>query len=137
MKFKSWMQVVVLIGTLSAVAAKPPRMPVYYEDTTVTMTVVNDNVVGVKEKDHANILFSFGPPGNQPQFDVITTVPGERGYNPLWEVIAVVILNGRDVTTDPFTSEDEILEAAENNEVMLVETEFYFLCQILPGVKIN
>ena len=68
---------------------------------------------------------------------MITVVPGERGYNPLWEVIAVAVLNGRDVTTNPFTSEDEILGAAQNNEVMLVETEFYFLCQILPGVKLN
>ena len=109
----------------------------YYEDTIVTMTVVNDNLLGIKEKDHANILYSFGPPGNQPQFDVITVVPGERGYNPLWEVIAVAVLNGRDVTTNPFTFEDEILDAAQNNEVMLVETEFYFLCQILPGVKLN
>ena len=137
MKLKGWIRAIVLAGTLNAAAAKPPRMPVYYEDTIVTMTVVNDNLLGIKEKDHANILYSFGPPGNQPQFDVITVVPGERGYNPLWEVIAVVVLNGRDVTTNPFMSEDEILDAAQNNEVMLVETEFYFLCQILPGVKLN
>ena len=52
------------------------------------------------------------------------------------KVIAVVVLNGRDVTTDPFTSEDEILEAEENGEVRLIETEFYFVCQILPGVKL-
>src|SRR5690349_11563051 len=109
MKLKSWIRVLVLSGTLSAVLAKPPRMPVYYEDSIVTMTVVNDNVLGLKEKDHANILYSFGPPGDQPQFDVITVVPGERGYNPLWEVIMVVVLDGRDVTTNPFTSEDEIL----------------------------
>src|SRR5436190_23540658 len=52
MKLKSWIQI-VLVGTLSAAAGKPPRMPVYYEDTIVTMTVVNENVLGVKEKDHA------------------------------------------------------------------------------------
>jgi hypothetical protein len=137
MNLKNWFQIIVLFGTLSATAAKPPRIPVYYEDTIVTMTVVNDNVLGIKEKDHANILYSFGPPIDQPQFDVITIVPGERGYNPLWEEIRVVVLNDRDVTKDPFTSEDEILEAEENHEVMLVETEFYFLCQILPGVKTN
>lgn len=137
MNMRTLFQLVIVMGGLCAINAKPPRMPVYYEDQIVTMTVVNDNVLGVKEKDQANILYSFGPPGDQPQFDVITIVPGEAGYNPLWEEIAVVVLNGRDVTTDPFTSEDEILEAAENNEVMLVETEFYFLCQILPGVKTN
>ncbi len=131
----NWLLLLSLTGVLSAAAAKPPRMPVYYEDGIVTMTVVNDNVLGVKEKDQANILYSFGPPGDQPQFDVITTVPGERGYNPLWEVISVEVLNGRDVTTDPFTSEDEILEAWMAGQVALHETDFYFLCQILPGVE--
>jgi hypothetical protein len=131
----NWAFALLLVGILSASAAKPPRMPVYYEDQIVTMVVVNDNVVGIDEKDHANILYSFGPPGNQPQFDVVTIIPGESGYNPLWEVISVVVLNDRDVTTDPFTSEEEILEAEENGEVRLIETEFYFLCQILPGVN--
>ena len=131
----NWLTAVLLAGIISASAAKPARMPVYYEDQIVTMVVVNDNLLGLDEKDHANTLYSFGPPGNQPQFDVITTVPGEAGYNPLWEDISVVVLNGRDVTTNPFTSEDEILEAAKNGEVKLVETEFYFLCQILPGLK--
>ena len=137
MKIRGWIQIVVLIGSLATAAAKPPRFPVYYEDSIVTMTVVNDNVVGIEDKAHANDLYSFGPPGAQPQFDVVSIVPGERGYNPLWEVIAVVVLNGRDVTTDPFTSEDEILEAADRGEVRLIETEFYFLCQILPGVQIR
>jgi hypothetical protein len=123
----------LLAGSIAA--AKPPRMPVYYEDQIVTMTVVNDNVVGVDEKPMANLLYSFGPPGNQPQFDVISEVPGEAGYSPWWEVISVVVLNGRDVTTNPFTSVDEILEAEQAGEVRLIETEFYFLCQILPGVK--
>jgi hypothetical protein len=135
MKMRAWVQIIGLIGSLATASAKPPRMPVYYENSIVTMTVVNDNLLGLEEKDHANDLYSFGPPGAQPQFDVISIVPGEHGYNPLWEVISVVVLNGRDVTTDPFTSEDEILEAEANGEVMLIETEFYFLCQILPGVK--
>jgi hypothetical protein len=133
----NWVLLLLLLGVVNAAGAKPPRMPVYYEDEVVTMVVVNENVVGVDEKEQANLLYSFGPPGNQPQFDVVSIVPGEAGYNPLWEVIAVVVLNGRDVTEDPFTSEEEILEAEENGEVILRETEFYFLCQILPGVKTN
>jgi hypothetical protein len=131
----NWLLTLLLVGIVNAMA-KPPRTPVYYEDQIVTMTVVNDNLLGLDEKEHANTLYSFGPPGNQPQFDVITFVPSESGYNPLWEVISVVVLNGRDVTTDPFTSEDEIVEAEANGEVKLVETDFYFLCQILPGVKL-
>jgi hypothetical protein len=131
--------VLLLTGVLSAFAGKPPRMPVYYEDQIVTMTVVNDNVVGVEnetlEAEVAIPLYSFGPPGDQPQFDVVSEVPGEAGYVPWWEVIRVVVLDGRDVTTDPFTSEEEILEAAEAGTVQLIETDFIFLCQILPGRK--
>ena len=136
-------EIVILIGLLIAActqtfADKPPRFPVWYEDAMVTMTVVNDNVVGVDHEsleDIANPLFSFGPPEDQPQADVITVVPGESGYNPWWELYEVRVLNGRDVTTDPFTSADEILEAEENGEVEIVETEFFFLCQILFGGK--
>ena len=126
---------ILLIGALNATAAQPPRIPVYYEGEILTMTVVNDNVVGVEEKEVAIPLYSFGRPGNRPQLDVVAEAPGEAGYNPWWETIRVVVLNGRDLTTDPFTSEEEILEAAAANEVQLIETEFYFLCQILPGLK--
>lgn len=125
----------LLWGAISAAAAKPPRIPVYYEDEIVTMTIVNDNVLGVEEKEVAIPLYAFGPPGDQPQFDVVSKVPGEPGYSPWWESFLVVVLDDRDVATDPFTSEEEILEAAEAGNVMLIETEFYFLCQILPGVK--
>jgi len=130
--------VCILISAMVAAAGQPPRTPVWYEGHRVTMIVVNDNVVGVERDslEHiANPLYSFGPPGNQPQADVISVAPGESGYTPWWEVIRVVVTNGRDVSTDPFTSEDEILEAEESGDVELVETEFYFLCQIIFGGK--
>jgi hypothetical protein len=126
----------ILISAVAASAGKPPRTPVWYEGDLLTMIVVNDNVVGVERDslEHiANPLYAFGPPGNQPQADVISVAPGEAGYTPWWEVITVVVTDGRDVSTDPFTSEEEILEAEENGDVELVETEFYFLCQIIFG----
>jgi hypothetical protein len=127
-----------LLGSLITQAAQPTRTPVWYEDELLTMIVVNDNVVGVDREsveEIANPLFSFGPPGDQPQPDVISVAPGEAGYNPWWEAYAVVVLDDRDVTTDPFTSAEEILEAEEAGEVMIVETEFFFLCQITSGGK--
>jgi hypothetical protein len=45
----------------------------------------------------------------------------------------VVVLDGRDLTTNPFTSEQEILDAAAAGQVQLIETDFIFLCQVLPG----
>jgi len=38
----------LLAGVVSALGAKPARLPVYYEDEIVTMVVVNENVLGVK-----------------------------------------------------------------------------------------
>jgi hypothetical protein len=116
-------------------AAKPERELVWYEGSLVTMIVVNANVVGVERESVeqiANALFSFGEP-NAPQAEVISVAPGEAGYNPWWEEYNVVVLDGRDLTTDPFTSAEEILEAAEGGLVRIEETEFFFLCQIIFG----
>ena len=57
--------------------------------------------------------------------------PGVAGYNPYWDIVMVTVLNGRDLTTDPFTSEEEILAAAEAGEVALDDTGFILLCQVV------
>ncbi|HUG11222.1 MAG TPA: hypothetical protein VMM36_09420 [Opitutaceae bacterium] len=54
--------------------------------------------------------------------------PGVAGYNPWWEVVLVSVLDGRNVSTDPFTSEGEILEAYLNGEVDLTDTGFILPC---------
>jgi hypothetical protein len=119
----------------SVFAAKPERIPAWYNGEIVEFIVVSENVVDVDNpgvrKAAAN-LYAFGFPPNQPQFDVLDTVPGDPGYNPWWHVILVQSLTGRDLTTDPFTSEAELLTASEAGEVSLVPTGFYFLCQVLP-----
>jgi hypothetical protein len=123
----------LLATSASSWAGKPERELVWYEDKLVTMIVVNANVVGVDREsvEHiANALFSFGEP-NAPQAEVISVAPGESGYNPWWEEYNVVVLDGRDLTTNPFTSAEEILEAAEAGLVRIEETEFFFLCQII------
>ena len=66
-------------------------------------------------------------------FDVLSHIPGDPGYNPWWKVIVVIPLDGRDVSVDPFTSEAEILAAADDGSVLLLDINFVFLCQVLPG----
>lgn len=124
-------------GSLSpaATAVKPPDIPAWYNGQIVHFTVVSDNVVGTPENRPAIPLYSFGEPGNQPQFDVLSAIPGVNGYNPWWEVFAVVVLDGRDVTTNPFTSESELLAAAAAGDVLIIDTDFIFLCQVLPGAN--
>src|SRR5215216_1130161 len=130
---------VLAIGDVpaSTLADKPPCIPAFHDGNTVFFTVVNDNVVDVGDRGNlhevAIPLYTFGPIGNQPQPDVLPRIPGERGYRPWWEVIFVAVLDGRDVSTDPFTSEAEILAAEAAGQVELVDTEVIFLCQVLPS----
>jgi hypothetical protein len=127
------------IGAVSTSADKPPCIPAFHDGNTVFFTVVSDNVVGVGDRGNLRAvaipLYAFGPPGNQPQPDVLSVIPGGRGYRPWWKVFFVAVLDGRDVTTNPFTSEAEILAAEAAGQVELVETGEIFLCQVLPSCK--
>lgn len=116
-------------------AAQPPCIPAWYEDRIVPFTVTNQ-IIDEKGKPGKNVaipFYVFGPPGAAPQFEVLSEIPGEAGYSPFWEVIVVIPTNGRDVSTHPFTSEDEILAARDAGDVILIDTGFSFLCQVLPS----
>ena len=125
--------VAIVTTTSAASAAKPPNIPAWYDDEIVHFTVVNDNVEGVGQDVPAIPLYAFGEPGSQPQFDVLSAVPGDASYNPWWEGIFVAILDERNVGVNPFMSEAEILVAEAAGEVALFNTGFVFLCQVLPG----
>ena len=136
------LRLVLAIAVLAAVvptaapAEQPPAIPAFYNGDLVTFTVVSGNVVGV---DHQGVLkraiplYAFGPPGNQPQPDVLSAIPGVKGYNPWWQVFAVIPTDGRDLTTNPYTSEAEILEAVTAGNVLVIPTDEFFLCQVIPG----
>ena len=126
----------LLATSLRVFAGKPEHESVWYEGEMLTMIVVNANVVGVERESVeriANALFAFGSEEEPLQADVISVAPGESGYNPWWEEYQVTVLDGRDLTTNPFTSAEEILEAEEAGAVEIEETEFFFLCQIIGG----
>jgi hypothetical protein len=118
-------------------AAKQPCIPAFHDGDTVFFTVTNKNAQGVAERgnleDVSIRLYAFGDPPNQLQPDVLSALPTTPGHRPWWEVIQVTILDGRDVGTNPFTSEEEILTAEALGQVALVDTEFVFLCQVLPS----
>ncbi|MDQ3279184.1 MAG: hypothetical protein M3Q06_12720 [Bacteroidota bacterium] len=125
-----------LLLTSTAFAQKPPCIPALFNGSTVHFTVVSDNVQGVQKKGVSKTaipLYAFGEPGSQAQPDVLAAIPGMKGYNPWWEVIAVVPLDGRDLATQPYTSEAEILAAAAAGKVLTIKTGFFFLCQVLPS----
>ena len=123
-------------------AGQPTTIPAYYNGgITQIIPGVNGNVVGI---DHGAIATQVANPiyvvlpvsdQNAQQIDHVLGVsePGVAGYNPHWDVIYVTVLDGRDLTTNPFTSEAEILAAANasNPTVALQDTGVIVLCQVV------
>lgn len=116
---------------LPSFATQPPRIPVYLDGRIVQMLVVNANVFGVDQGAIDNkvaiTIYTF----QRRQPDVLTAGPGEPGYNPWWKVTVVIPLDGRDLSTNPFTSDSEVDQAAAAGKVLLVPTNFVFLCQVV------
>ena len=124
---------VLTLGLNSARADKPTTIPTWFDGQVVhVIPAVSSNVAGVTNdaivNKVANPLYAF----NGAQDHVLgTAIPGVAGYSPWWSVVVVTVLDDRDVSTDPFTSEEEILEAYANGEVDLFETDFVLLCQVV------
>lgn len=120
-------------------AKQPPQIPAFYDGQLVTITVVNQNVVGITRGSVASVadpiyffpVSSNDPTGAQLQPHVIPTIPGVAGYNPHWEVNLVFVLNNRDLSSNPILSETELLEAEANGEVMVIPTGIIVLCQVI------
>ena len=126
---------VLTLNADSVLADQPTTIPVWFGGETVNVIpAVSENVVGVTNdaivNQVANPLYVFGTGGQNHVLG--TAIPGVPGYNPWWKVVVVTVLDGRDVSTDPFTSEEEILEAAADGRVELTETSFVLLCQVVP-----
>jgi hypothetical protein len=57
---------------------------------------------------------------------VINAIPGEE-FNPLWLQILIVF----NEAPHQFTSEDDVLAAAESGEITLVETDEVYRCSVV------
>ena len=125
---------VLTICVNSVRAAKPTTIPAWFDDEIVSVIPgVSSNVVGVTNhaiaSKAANPLYVVG--GQDVDHILGVAIPGAAGYNPFWDIVIVTVLDGRDVSTDPFTSEEEILDAYANGEVDLTDTGFILLCQVI------
>ena len=124
----------MMVPARTTSADKPPCIPAWDDGHIVFFTVTNVRIADVGKPGStrmANAFYSFGFP-NAPQFDVIDIVQG-KGYSPWWEVFAVIPLDNRNLTTNPFKSEQEILDAQAAHKVLIIDTDFVFLCQVLPS----
>ncbi|MGI8978126.1 MAG: hypothetical protein ACR2FY_02760 [Pirellulaceae bacterium] len=117
----------VWIGSVRA--DKPTRIPAFYDGRLVSLAIVNDNVVGVEREAIEGIAEPLYAIAGQPH--VISTMPGQPGYNPYWDIYVVVVLDGRNVSTDPFLSEEEILDAEDAGEIKIIRLDLILLCQVI------
>lgn len=132
---------VMTLCASSVHADQPQQIPAWYNDQIEhVIPGVSGNVVGVNNTaiatQVANPIYVVLPvsPQDAQQVDHVlgVAIPGVAGYNPYWDVVYVTVKNGRDLTTNPFKSEDDILIAYLNNEVDLNDTGFILLCQVIP-----
>jgi len=132
---------ILTISVNSVRAGQPPLIPAWYDGRIEhVIPGVSAHVVGVNHTaiaTHvANPIYVVVPVSNQDvqQVDHIlgVAIPGVAGYNPYWDVVYVTVKDGRDLTTNPFTSENAILTAYLNGEVDLNDTGFILLCQVIP-----
>src|SRR5215472_15586599 len=124
---------VMTICVNSVRAAKPTTIPAWFDDQVVyVIPGVSSNVVGVNKpaiSKHANPLYVVA--GQDVDHVLGEAIPGVRGYNPWWDLVFVTVNSDRNLITDPFTSEDEILDAAASGEVSLDDSGFVLLCQVI------
>lgn len=112
------------------------RIPAFYEGQQITISSF--------ELPPSSVLLAHNPSINtiyvtndldQPQdfAPVIDAIPGHQDerFNPLWEQVKIVFNNG--VTPRQFTSEDEVLDAAQAGEITLVDTGEVYRCSVVGG----
>src|SRR5262249_39580941 len=114
------------------------QMPAFYEGNKVT--------VNMKEQPTgaSSALLAHNPSVNkiyanadldepQPFAPVINAIQGE-GFNPLWQQFLYQFNSG--VTPHQFTSEAEVLAAAEAGQITLAPTDEVYRCSVVgPGPK--
>jgi len=126
---------VVALCVNSVRAGKPSPIPAWYNGQIVNIIPgVSKNVVGVDHQAIADkaanpIYIVIDQPGTYHVLGV--AIPGVAGYNPYWDVVYVTVNTDRNLATDPFTSEDEILAAAAAGDVALDDSGFILLCQVV------
>jgi hypothetical protein len=116
-------------------AGQPVTIPAYSNGQIVQIIPgVSDNVVGVNNQAIATRVANpiyFLPPAQPISHVLGVASPGVAGYNPYWDVVYVTVLDGRNLTINPFTSEADIRIAYANHQVDLIDTGFILLCQVV------
>jgi hypothetical protein len=109
------------------------QMPAYYEGELVTVNMMEVPDQGSESLiDHngsINVIYASNDLDDEQEFTpVIDAIQGE-GFNPLWLQILYSFNAG--FMPHQFTSEDEVLAAAQAGEITLTETDEVYRCSVV------
>jgi hypothetical protein len=111
------------------------QRPVFYEgkQVTVNMFEVPSSETLLDHNKSTNTIYASNDLDDEQDFlSVIDAIQGE-GFNPLWHQVLIVFNQG--FTPHQFTSEDDVLAAADgpNPEITLVPTDEVYRCSIVAS----
>jgi hypothetical protein len=111
------------------------QMPAFYEGTqvTVNMKELPDNASAstIAHNKSINTIYAYADLDlPQPFKPVINAIQGE-GFNPLWQQVLIRFNSG--FTPHQFTSEAQVLAAAQAGEITLVTTNEVYRCSVVGG----
>ena len=123
------------VSTNASMNGAAGQMPAFYEGTqvTVNMKELPDNASAstIAHNKSINTIYAYADlDERQPFAPVINAIQGE-GFNPLWQQVLINFNSG--FTPHQFTSEAEVLAAAQAGEITLVTTDEVYRCAVVGG----
>ena len=109
-------------------------IPAYYDGDLFKVQFVEFSPAAEQRLLQHNTSLNFiyqsdpGLPGGEPFISVIDAVPGD-GFNPIWEEVQITFNPGFEPVQ--LTSDDEVLEAAQQGEITLTDTEEFYRCSVV------
>ena len=114
-------------------ASKASQIPAFYEGTqvTVNMNEQANSASLIAHNKSINTIYAYADLDEpQPFAPVIDAIQGE-GFNPLWQQVLIVFNDPS--AAHQFTSEDQVLAAAQAGEITLVTTDEVYKCAVVSG----
>jgi hypothetical protein len=129
----------VSAGASSHGASAASQIPAFYDGNQVTVNIKEQsetaNVSLIRHNQSINTIYAYADlDEEQPFAPVIDAIQGE-GFNPLWQQVLIQFNEG--FTAHQFTSEEDVLAAAQAGEITLVTTDEVYICAVVGGTGHN
>jgi hypothetical protein len=120
-------------------ASAATQIPAFYEGNQVTVNIKeqpdNANAALIGHNQSINTIYAYADLDEpQPFHPVINAIQSE-GFNPLWQQVLIQFNQG--FRPHQFTSEAQVLAAAQAGEITLVTTDEVYICAVVRGTGHN